>query len=292
MFGKGITILGFLLSFGAGMALMYVIDSSSGGGDEISKDTASEELAPGAAWSDSESPIPVSSKDPTWGNRSALVTIVEFSDYQCPFCSRVNPTLDALKEKYGPDKVRIVWKHAPIVHKNAKNIHAASAVVHELGGNDAFWKFHDAAFKNGKASEAQIEEMVTAVGVDAAKFKAKMKDGLQKVEEDLALATKVGIRGTPGFLINGELLSGAQPLPKFEAAVQKALAQAEGLVKKGTKADAVYVAASKANFKVEPPKKREPPKPVGPVYVALADYSPRKGPKHAKVTVMEFLDFQ
>ena len=94
-------------------------------------------------------------------------------------------------------------------------------------------------------------------------------------------------------MINGEVLSGAQPLPKFEAVIDKQLKQAERLLKQGTKRSEIYVAASKANFKTAaPPKKREPPKPARPVYVEPAKYSPRHGPAVAKVTIMEFLDFQ
>lgn len=291
--GKGTVIIGFLLSFALGMATMYGIDSASVGGEHIAKDTAANAAPAGGAWSDAAAPVPVTSKDPTWGNRSALVTIVEFSDFQCPFCTRVNPTLAALKKKYGPDKLRIVWKHAPLVHKAAKPLHAAAAAVHAVAGDEAFWKFHDAAFKNPKANAAQIEQMAVAAGADAAKFKAALPAGMKKVEEDIALSRTAGVRGTPGFLINGEVLSGAQPQPKFEAMVDKHLKQAEALVAAGTPKDQIYVAASKKNFKAAAaPAPRKPPAPVGPVYIASADYSLRKGPKAAKVTIMEFLDFQ
>ena len=290
--GKGTAILGFLLSFALGMATMFGIDSASVGGGHIAKDSAAAAPA-GGAWTDEASPVAVSSKDPSWGNRNALVTIVEFSDFQCPFCSRVNPTLDALKKKYGPDKLRIVWKHAPLVHKAAKPLHAAAAAVYEVAGADAFWKFHDAAFTNAKADAAGIEKMAVAAGADAAKFKAALAAGMKKVEEDIALSRVAGVRGTPGFLINGEVLSGAQPQNKFEAVVDKHLALAQSLVAAGTPADQVYVAASKKNFKAAAaPAPRKPPAPVGPVYIAAADHSPRKGPKAAKVTFMEFLDFQ
>src|SRR5690606_38153422 len=93
--------------------------------------------------------IPVSAEDPTWGNANAPVTIVEFSDFECPFCGRVNPTLDRIKKEYGPDKVRLVFKQHPLpFHKNARPAHAAALAVFNLGGSEAFFKFHDLAFAN------------------------------------------------------------------------------------------------------------------------------------------------
>src|SRR3954471_3447933 len=98
----------------------------------------------GAAWSDEESPVPISSKDPMWGNRAAPVTVVIFSDFQCPFCSRVEGTIDQEKTTYGKDKVRLIWKNEPLpFHPNAKPAAEASAGVFALKGSDAFWNFHD-----------------------------------------------------------------------------------------------------------------------------------------------------
>src|SRR4051812_23503911 len=100
----GVAVIGFILCFLAGGALMWGYDShrlKSGG------ITAEGSSASGAAWSDKDSPIPVTSDDPTWGSRTAPVTVVIFSDFQCPFCSRVEPTLDQVKTTYGPDKVRL-----------------------------------------------------------------------------------------------------------------------------------------------------------------------------------------
>ena len=87
-----------------------------------------------------------------WGKRDAPVTIVQYSDFQCPYCSRVEPTMDQVKSTYGPDKVRIVWKNYPLpFHQNAKPAAEAAQGVFALGGNDAFWKWHDTDFKNQAA---------------------------------------------------------------------------------------------------------------------------------------------
>src|SRR5580693_4290355 len=146
---KGTAIVGFLLCFLAGGMLMYGVDRNggvrkAGGGDEI----AAVADASGV-WSDEDAAVPVSSKDPVWGSRSAPVTMVIFSDFQCPFCSRVEATVNQLKEKYGKDKLRIVWKNSPLpFHPNAKPAALASEAVFRLGGSNAFWKFHDTAFAN------------------------------------------------------------------------------------------------------------------------------------------------
>ena len=129
---KGTAIVGFFISFLAGMFLMWGVDRR--GGTEISADTAS---AGGAVPDQSAASVPVSSKDPQWGKPNAPVTIVEISDFECPFCSRVGPTLKSIKEKYGPDKVRIVWKHNPLpFHKNARGAHEAAATVMALAGSE------------------------------------------------------------------------------------------------------------------------------------------------------------
>ena len=80
----------------------------------MTADASSSSSKAGGAWSDNESPVPVDAKDPMWGNRNAPVTIVVFSDYQCPFCSKVEVTMDAIKAQYGKDKLRVVWKNEPL----------------------------------------------------------------------------------------------------------------------------------------------------------------------------------
>src|SRR3712207_4684828 len=105
---KGVAIVGFFLCFLAGMGLMRGIDQgmAKGGAEGISADAFSSEV-----WSDEDAAVPVSSKDPVWGSRAAPVTLVLFSDFECPFCQRVEATMEQLKTKYGPDKIRIVWKN-------------------------------------------------------------------------------------------------------------------------------------------------------------------------------------
>src|SRR4051812_16064077 len=107
---KGTAIVGFLLCFMAGMGMMWSLDRS---GTHASEATASADAFADGVWSDEEAAVPISSKDPTWGARTAPVTVVIFSDYQCPYCSKVEETFSQIKQKYGPEKVRLVWKNNP-----------------------------------------------------------------------------------------------------------------------------------------------------------------------------------
>ena len=117
----------------------------------------------------SAAPVPVTAKDPFWGRPDAPVTVVEVSDFECPFCSRVEPTMDQIRKNYGPEKVRIVWKNNPLpFHKEARPAADAAMTVFALGGNDAFWKFHDTLFQNQRSlAEDSFEKWAVASGVDA-----------------------------------------------------------------------------------------------------------------------------
>src|SRR5690242_12965383 len=211
MMNKGTAIVGFIICFLAGMALMYGFDHSRKNFDMTAES--------GGAWSDHDSPVPVDSKDPVWGSRSAPVTMVVFSDFQCPFCSRVENTVNELKAKYGKDKLRIVWKNTPLpFHPNAKPAAIAAEAVFRLGGSNAFWKFHDTAFSNQKdLSPEKYEQWAVEAGVDRAKFKDLITkpEVAAKVDADTAVGKSAGVTGTPASFINGVFLSGAQPTDKF-----------------------------------------------------------------------------
>ncbi|MEZ4221260.1 MAG: thioredoxin domain-containing protein [Polyangiaceae bacterium] len=292
---KGTAIVGFFLCFLAGMGLMWGIDRSKG-------TAIGPESGAVGALDHSESPVPVTDKDPIWGNADAPVTIVEISDFECPFCSRVGPTMDQIKKTYGPDKVRIVWKHNPLpFHKNARPVHEAAATVFALGGSDAFWKFHDKAFANQRAlTEENIQAWAKEVGVDVAKFNEayKAKKYAPKVDEDLAMSAKVGASGTPAFRINGVTLVGAQPFEKFKEVIDAQLGEAQKAIAAGTPKDRVYVELSKKNATAapeaaKPEKAAEPPPPDTTVWkIPVFDDDPQKGPKDALVTVVEWSEFQ
>jgi protein-disulfide isomerase len=286
----GVALIGFILCFLAGGAVMWGYDShrmKAGGGI----------AADGAAWSDADSPIPVSAKDPMWGKREAPVTIVEFSDFQCPFCSRVEPTMEQVRTTYGPDKVRIIWKNQPLpFHDKAKPAAEAAQAVFLAKGSEAFWKFHSTAFKNQKdLSPESFEKWAVASGVDAAQYKAALKKAAPKVDEDQQLANKVGARGTPAFRINGVELSGAQPFDKFKDVIDKELAKAQAKIAAGTPKDKIYVEMSKENFKAPAAQKEEEEdekEDTKTVWQVPVGNSPVMGPATAQVTIIEFSDFQ
>ncbi|MEE2789336.1 MAG: thioredoxin domain-containing protein [Myxococcota bacterium] len=229
------------------------------------------------------------------GPANAPITIIEFSEFQCPFCSRVNPTLKQVQKEYG-DKVRIVFKHNPLsFHKDAPLAAQASIAA---GNQGKFWEMHDKLFENQrKLKAADIDGYAKAIGLDMTKFKADLNAPKTKamVKADQALASKVGARGTPNFFINGKQLSGAQPFPRFKTAIDAELKATEAALKGGTDAKALYAARVKNNYKEptkRPGKKGQPAADTKTVYKVPAGDSFAQGPKDALVTIIEFSEFQ
>jgi protein-disulfide isomerase len=137
------------------------------------------------------------------GSADSKVKIVEFSDFECPYCSRAADATNQLKAHFG-DKVHIVFRHFPLdFHKAAHLAHQASLEAHAQG---KFWAFHDLLFKNQRAlSREDLEKYATEVGLDLNKFKAALDAGTHKaaVDADITLGGKVGVDGTPTMFING-----------------------------------------------------------------------------------------
>ena len=250
-----------------------------------------------AAWSDDDSPIPVSANDPMWGAREAPVTLVIFSDFQCPFCSRLVPTLDQVKSQYGPQKLRIIWKNQPLpFHDKAKPAAEAAHTVFLLKGSDGFWKFHDTAFKNQTNLNSDSYEMWAALaGADRSAFRTELARGgaARKVDEDMALGKKVGANGTPTAFVNGILVSGAQPFDKWKQVIDGELSKASSKMAMGTSGTRIYVERSKENFAPSKTKddddEQRDDKTVWNIPVGT---SPVLGRPDAIVTIVEFSDFQ
>jgi protein-disulfide isomerase len=292
---KGTAIVGFILCFIAGMGLMWSIDRNAGRGAIAT----AEPYADGDPWTDEDGFPAVSSKDPMWGSRNAPVTLVVYSDFECPFCQRVEGTMNQLKEKYGPEKLRILWKNNPLpFHKNARPAAVAAETVFRLGGSKAFWKFHDRAFENmkGGLTPENFEAWAAEAGVDRAKFKAAFdkQEFAAKIDADMAGGKASGVTGTPASLINGVFLSGAQPVDKFTAIIDEQLKAAQAAIAAGTKPDKVYAKLSKENkAKAPPPKERQKPEQDDKtVWKVPVGDSPGKGGEAPLVTIVEWSDFQ
>jgi protein-disulfide isomerase len=243
--------------------------------------------------------VPVSARDPQWGAPDAPVTIVMFEDLQCPFCSRVQATLKQVRDTYGPRKVRLVWKNNPLpFHGSARPAAEAAMVVFGVKGSAAFWQFQDRAFANQTAlSDASFHEWASDAGVDNVEFQVALsaKQYLPKIDEDIALAAKIGANGTPGFRINGVTVSGAQPFDKFKEVIDAQLAEAAQAVASGTRASDVYATLTNRHQSATPQ-----PDVVKPIEeedtsvwrVPIAADDPVRGSKEALVTVVELADFQ
>jgi len=293
---KGTAIVGFFLAFLAGMALVWGLDRSAG------VTIGPEQSDTSGHFDQSAAPVPVTDKDPIWGDVDAPVTIVEVSDFQCPFCQRVEGTLDKIKKTYGPQKVRIVWKNNPLpFHKNARPAADAAATVFALGGNDAFWKFHDTLFENQRnLAEENFEKWAVQAGVDGAKFKEAYasKKYAAKVDEDMAMARKIGATGTPAFRINGITLVGAQPFEKFKDLIDRQLVEAKKLIASGMDKSKVYVELCKKNASNAPEEEKKEQAQKQPAEdttiwkVPVEADDPVRGPADALVTIVEFSDFQ
>ena len=248
-----------------------------------------------AAPSEESAAVPIASDDATWGNRDALVTVVAFEDIQCPFCARTAPTIQKLEAEYGPEKLRVVWKHLPLpFHPNARPAAEAAEGVRALGGNDAFWKFLEQAFANQKELGADsYAKWASNAGVDATAFANGAKSGVwaAKVQRDLATAQKLGVDGTPAFLVNGAWITGAQPYEAFKQTVDAALTQAGLLIVSGTSRVGVYAAAAATNFKPQPADDDNAKDDTN-VYKVPVGTSPVRGATTAPVTIVEFGDYQ
>jgi protein-disulfide isomerase len=161
---------------------------------------------------------------PAKGNAKAPVTIIEFSDYECPFCKRVEPTIQQVLKTYGPDKVRFAYRNFPLpMHSNARPAAEAAGCVAEQG---KFWEYHEKLMSTSDLSKDNLKKLAGEVGVDQKKFdecvaSQKFKDAIDK---DLAAGEAAGVSGTPAFFINGRMLDGAQPFEKFKEVIDEELA--------------------------------------------------------------------
>ena len=163
---------------------------------------------------------------PVLGKADAPVVVVEFSDFQCPYCGRLQPDLKALLEK-NPDKVKLVFKHFPLdFHQNARPAAIAAMAAQEQG---KFWQLHDVLFQNQATLDAsKLDDFAKQAGLDVARFKkdreSKAADYDKRIVADLQLGAQSGVQGTPSLYIGGKKVRD-RSVAGMSAMVEEALKQ-------------------------------------------------------------------
>jgi len=168
--------------------------------------------------------VAVEAKGPAKGKDGAPITIVEFSDYQCPFCVKAEPTVDELLKAY-PDKIRLVFRDYPLpFHPLAPK---AAEAGHCAGDQSKYWEMHGKMFgAGGKLEVENLKKLAREISLDGDKFDKCLDSGekAKLVAANFEAGKKAGVNGTPAFFINGRLLSGALPLEEFKKIIDEELA--------------------------------------------------------------------
>ena len=247
--------------------------------------------------------IPVTAGQPSQGPEDALVTLVVFNDFQCPFCARAQPTVARLLREH-PGELRVVFRHFPLpFHPHAMPAAEAAMEAFAQGGHAKFWELHDLVFDNqALLTRDMLDQWAAQVGLDMSRYRAAMDGRTHQaaVEADAALAAQFGANGTPNFFMNGIQITGAQPYEVFEERFVAERAHAQRLVRAGTPRSQVYAEVTRDGL-TQPaapqpsayaPTPRPQPDPSAVYRVPLDGPLPQRGPDDALVTVVMFSDFQ
>ena len=294
--GRRAAGLGLLLAIGCGGAERPP-PSPFAAKDTPPPPPAQEPLAPVVG---SDAAIPVTAADPSWGSPTAPVTLVAFTDFECPYCAHAHRTLEALKRQYGPATLRVVYKHYPLsFHRNALPAAIAAQAVHTAAGSEAFFAYAETLFHNQRGLSApNLAAWAEEVGIARGTYRDLIAgDPVRyKLEGDLRLAAELGVQGTPHFRVNGAELNGAQPIGAFRDLIERELAATKALASAGAPAADLYRLRVEQNLRDDPPSKpladsgdREEPDRVHAVPVGD---SPVRGPADALVTMVVFSEYQ
>ena len=228
---------------------------------------------------------------PVLGPTTAPVTVVMFSDFECPFCAQGLETLMRLRDLY-PQEVRVAYKAFPL--DNHSNALLAAMAARSAQAQGKFWEFHDMLFSGrrldpgvilGYAQQANLDMDALIRDLDALEYGPEVK-------RDMRQARRLGVSSTPTFFVNGRLISGAKPLADFDRMISEELRYADDLRKAGVPDEQLYAETLRGGFEgVEYTQGRRGLDPDGVFAVPLGD-SPRKGPDTAPVTLVTFGDFQ
>ena len=219
-------------------ALLFILSIYTGGFGIRNKTTGTGSVvAPindnnnnGDAGNNPSAKVDVSAEDDAvLGNKNAPVTIIEFSDYECPFCGRhFTQTYPQLKKDYiDTGKVKIVFRDFPLsFHQNAQKAAEAAECAGEQGGDAVYFRMHDKLFQNQDSlSVDNYKKWAKEIGLDSTKFNSCLDSGkmASEISKDMADGSSYGVQGTPAFFINGKLVSGAQPFSAFKQAIDAEL---------------------------------------------------------------------
>jgi protein-disulfide isomerase len=230
---------------------------------------------------------------PFQGAVNARVNIVAFSDFQCPFCSQAAETMRLLLKQY-PDDVRLYFRHLPLPFHADASLAAQAAMAADAQGK--FWQMHDKLFANQEnLKRADLETYARDIGLDGGRFTRDLdqQTWAKVVAADAALASQMGVVGTPNFFINGRLLRGALPIDSFQGIIEDEIIRSKKMLAAGTPPEGLY-AKLMAGARSEPPPPPPPPRPPvsNEVYQVEIGKAPRKGGQQPKITLIEFADFQ
>lgn len=220
------------------IAIFFTVGNSRVENPDATSDATQE---PGGTLS--STPRAVSEEDYIRGNPNAPILLIEYSDYDCPFCKQYHETLREIMDEYGvTGRVAWVYRQFPIaqLHPNSPKISASALCVGKLGGDDAFWNFTDLIFEEREIDEptnvTKIPEYVTEVGVELAAYNSCMDNGdtASEVQASIEDAFNIGARGTPyTVLVVGNqqaVINGAQPYETVRGIVENLLSQLDGTV--------------------------------------------------------------
>lgn len=188
--------------------------------------------------------VPVGSS-PVSGPAAAPITIVVFSDFQCPFCKDQAKTLSDVQKEFG-NRVRLVFKHQPLpprFHPRAEPAAQFAIEARTQRGDSGFWRAHDALFSaSPRLEDTDLAELARTIGIDpvAASQAVASHKYNASIEEDQLLGDRVGVRATPTIFINGFKFEGAQPIEFFRAIIPAVLPIAEAIARQGIPPDRVY----------------------------------------------------
>lgn len=218
----------------------FSLGSDSGSSGQVARNSAPAR-APAPTPSPSPTreagdPPPVTAEDHIRGNPNAQITMIEYSDFECPFCKRFHPTMLAVLEKY-PNDVRWVYRHFPLSFHRPLALKAAEAseCAAELGGNDAFWSFTDTYYERTQSNgqglpESELPQIAADIGLDRSTFETCLNSGkyAASIDEEMNAGAAAGVSGTPGTIVIGpdgksRLIPGALPFESVDQVLQSLL---------------------------------------------------------------------